>query len=422
MTPSLSQAVSPPIPAPDPGDQASVREHNLGLVSRCIFEQTQPITRTQIAHRTGLTRATVTRLVDELIDARFVEVLEPVRLRGQGRPARPVIPASRTLAGIGLEVNIDRMAGIALDLRGEEITRFEIDAPVKGADPESVMRQLCEFAALMVNGLKAGGIETTAATLAIPGVISDQKGKLLIAPNLGWHDVPIHDILQAKLGVRCNIPVFAANDANVHAAAVAYSAPGRLRPLNTFLYVAGGAGIGGAVVIEGTTMKGVGGRAGEIGHTCVDMNGPECFCGSTGCLECYVSTEGLLARVGLDPQTSSITDFLEALNLGDLRAKSALDDATNALAVALANATTLLDVPTIVLGTTLATLLPYMEPHLSEMVRQRSLAGEDMDLQIIASPRSNGLPVSCLAGALLSLQAPIENPAEWIATHPPASH
>src|SRR5690606_27433529 len=87
--------------------QSAMREHNLGLVLEQIVDATEPVSRADLAVGTGLTRATVSALVDLLVSARMVDELEPVARRTAGRPAVPLVPARGTIVGIGLEANVD---------------------------------------------------------------------------------------------------------------------------------------------------------------------------------------------------------------------------------------------------------------------------------------------------------------------------
>ena len=91
--------------------QHTLREYNLALVSQALFDAPSPRSRADIAATTGLTRATVSVLVDQLIEARLVRELPPVTPMRAGRPAVPITPAERTVVGLGLEVNVDYLGG-----------------------------------------------------------------------------------------------------------------------------------------------------------------------------------------------------------------------------------------------------------------------------------------------------------------------
>ena len=187
-----------------------------------------------------------------------------------------------------------------------------------------------------------------------PGVGNDSlaalKGKPLLigaggrvqhAPNLpGWTDVPVGAELTGLLG----IPVVqVTNEADLAALAALrfgpFGAAGPGRPGPTFLFVSGGIGVGAGIVLDGRLFRGVGGRAGELGHVVVEPDGRRCRCGGRGCLEQAAGQEALLRATG----TATVDDLLA-------RPAAAIDPTARALGVALAGAVHLLDVRTVILG------------------------------------------------------------------------
>ena len=101
-----------------PARQASLREHNLGMVlDRIVNTPTAP-SRADISATTGLTRATVSALADRLLEAGLIAELAPLNSQRAGRPAVPLVPARRSLMAIGLEVNVDYLGGRIIDLTG----------------------------------------------------------------------------------------------------------------------------------------------------------------------------------------------------------------------------------------------------------------------------------------------------------------
>src|SRR5690625_1849989 len=87
--------------------QETLREHNISIVLDRIVNAPEPVSRARVAAETGLTRGTVSALVDRLIEARLVTELDPVAASGAGRPAVPLVPARRTVVALGLELNVD---------------------------------------------------------------------------------------------------------------------------------------------------------------------------------------------------------------------------------------------------------------------------------------------------------------------------
>ena len=116
------------------------------------------------------------------------------------------------------------------------------------------------------------------------GLVDPETGVNVLAPNLGWRDVPLRDIFSRRLG----LPVFVDN--NVRAMALAEAMFGAGRGVNTLAFVYGRVGVGAGFVVGGEVYRGSKAGAGEIGHTTlIPAGGTPCRCGNTGCLETLIS-------------------------------------------------------------------------------------------------------------------------------------
>jgi predicted NBD/HSP70 family sugar kinase len=260
------------------------RGHNRSLVLQTLYLAGQQ-SRADIARETGLTRVTISDLVAELI----VEGL--VLEMGQREDARPGKPATllelNSLAFQIVGVDLSEFAifrGAVLDLRGTIISRAEVALESStGADATqkvvSLVESLVGQATLPILGIGVGS----------PGVV-DLDGVVLSAPNLGWADVPLQQILAERFG----LPVLVINDAN--AAALAEHSFGAAD--GDLMLVKVGHGVGAGLLLNGSTLYGSRFAAGEIGHVVVGTDGgAECVCGKRGCLETWLSTPRLDAAL-----------------------------------------------------------------------------------------------------------------------------
>ncbi|SNT05610.1 Sugar kinase of the NBD/HSP70 family, may contain an N-terminal HTH domain [Geodermatophilus pulveris] len=368
--------------------QSTLRSSNLALVLRTVCAD-GPLSRADVAARTGTTRATAARLVDELVAGGLVDEGErPARPR-RGRPATPLLPGAR-VGALGLQVDAGLLAARVLDLRGRVVAEHVEDDDLVGSDPAGTLDRLGVLAAGLLAGLPAG-LHLAGAGLALPGLVDGDL--LLRAPNLGWTDVPAPDLLAAHLpgGLR---PV-PGNEADLAARTVADTAPGRPGRTRDFLYLSGQIGIGGAAVLGGRVLTGSAGWAGEVGHVCVDPTGPACRCGSTGCLEQYAGRHALLAAAGLAPGTP-LAEVVA--RIGEPRVGRALDAAADALGVALAGVLNVLDLPVVVLGGHLAALADVLRPRLEELLCRRVLSARWRRPAVLAVP---GAPAAGATGAAL---------------------
>jgi predicted NBD/HSP70 family sugar kinase len=386
--------------------QASLREHNLTLVLRQILESTSPPSRADIAAATSLTRATVSVLVDRLLQVKLIRELEPHAPQRVGRPAIPLAAASGTIAAIGIEVNIDYLGVCALDLSGELVAERMIVGDFRDSDPRLVLARVAVLVADVVTDLQVGGIRVVGACVALPGLVDSRQGPLRHAPNLGWRDLDVSSILREH-PVFHALPLRLANEANLAARAEA-TADG---DAETFLYVSGDIGIGAALVLNGEVYRGRHGWSGEIGHTVVDPHGPLCSCGSAGCLERFAGKDALMLGAGLSPD-EPIGLLLDAAARRDERALQSIADAGRALGVAIANFVNLVDVDHVVLGGIYAALAPYLFDAVVEQLRSRVLSAPWASVTVRAA--TVGSRAAMIGGAQAILRRLISDPASWV--------
>jgi glucokinase len=209
------------------------------------------------------------------------------------------------------------------------------------------------------------------------GLVDHERGTVHASPNLPtWHDVQLARALGDALG----LPVTVENDAN--AAAYAEYAVGAARGARNAVMLTLGTGIGGGIILGGRLYRGSHGDAGEVGHTVVSLNGPECPCGSTGCLERLVNAESIVERAralleegrpsrlaGAGPLTAKVIG--DAARAGDAAATEAVAAAGRVLGVGLANIVQLLDPDVIVVGGGVAEIgEPLLGPAREEFERR----------------------------------------------------
>ncbi|MFI1566189.1 ROK family protein [Streptomyces sp. NPDC020490] len=234
--------------------------------------------------------------------------------------------------------------------------------------PDAVVEGILGFAAaLREHGVEHLGEPALAAGVAVPGVVDEAHGTAVYAANLGWRDVPLRDLLGARLGV----PVALGHD--VRTGGLAEGRIGAGEGADRFLFVPLGTGIAGAIGIAGGVEAGAHGTAGEIGHIVVRPGGARCPCGQRGCLERYASAaavgEAWAAACGR--ADADAADCAAAVAAGDPDAVRVWRHAVDALADGLVTALTLLDPRTIVIGGGLAEAGETLFAPLREAVRRR---------------------------------------------------
>jgi predicted NBD/HSP70 family sugar kinase len=366
-----------------PAGQQTVRRHNLSLISRAVAEA--PSSRTELARRTGLTKATVSSLVDALLaQGLLVEGAAPsARV---GRPARPVSLNPDGPVALGIEINVDYIAACLLNLPGTERGSRRLRLDNRNRRPAEILVRVVELCTALRDEV---GAPLIGAALAVPGVVgADQV--VLRAPNLpGLTGVELGAQLAAELGLA---ELRVDNEANFGALGWLRSAPG-VGP--DFVYVSGEVGVGAGLVVDGRLFRGTGGFAGELGHVVVDRDGPSCGCGGRGCLEQYAGQDVLLRAAG-QPDPAAL---LAAVVAGESAALKAVAQAGAALGVGLASLLNVLDLPLVVLGGLYAQLFDQLSGPVRAELDRRVLSGPGTALR--PSEPGAAAAVRGAAGAVL---------------------
>ncbi|WP_029069061.1 ROK family protein [Jonesia quinghaiensis] len=402
--------------------QHTLRERNLALVAQEIYSADEPLSRAAIAGRTGLTRATVSSLVDLLVDTQIVAELDPVFSRRAGRPAVPLVPARGTYFGIGLEVNVSYLGGVIHDLTGTPYHRVIIPGDFHGSNPTDVLNQLAHVTTELINAVHTSNDRPTHSTpiiagahLALPGLVDPNNATLRIAPNLRWADLDPVDTSAITTAITNatgqHITVRIGNEANYGALAAKHAAG-----LNTFIYVSGEVGIGSAIILDHTLFLGRRGWSGELGHVTIDPEGPPCSCGSQGCLEQYAGLDAILTAAGLET-ADGITGLTTALHTSDAAATAAVHSAAVALGRALSDYANLLDIHMVVLGGIYADLYPYIVETITQALRSQVLSAPWATFDIL--PGTLGSGAAMVGAAHEAVRDVYTNPSPWISTDAP---
>jgi len=232
---------------------------------------------------------------------------------------------------LGVDIGGTRIKLALVD--GDEIVETRVVETGSEQGPQAVIARV----AALVD--EVGDREPVGVSL--PGVFEPESGAALLLANLpGWEGIDARRELSRAIGA----PVALVNDG--HAFALAESRLGAGRDARDVLCVVCGTGVGGAVVLGGKLHRGVGGRAGEIGHTTVAPDGPLCGCGNRGCLELYAGSRAI-ARAA---DRESFEDTARAAAEGDTIAREAIRDAGRHIGVAVAGIAVVLEPERIVVG------------------------------------------------------------------------
>jgi glucokinase len=210
--------------------------------------------------------------------------------------------------------------------------------PTGSGDPDEVIGRLAAAGARLV----AEHGPVVAAGVGVPGLFDEASGRAVLLPNLppAWAGHEVRGPLAGLLGV----PTVLINDARSFT--LAESRMGAAAGCSTVVCLTLGTGVGGGVVVDGRLRFGPHGRAGELGHQVIDLDGPPCGCGNRGCVEAFVAGAALSRLGGQDsPQA-----VFRAAAAGDERAGAAVEAVVGRLAVGIANLVTVLWPERVVVG------------------------------------------------------------------------
>ena len=391
---------------PDSGaTNQSLRAHNLSLALRHILANPGAINRAGIAAQTGISRATMSRLVDELISSSLVEESEDKLSTGQrGRPTSVLSPTSGKVIALGLQVNVSALGAYLVDLSGTVLAHEYVSGDFSGADPTSTLRKLARIARRVLREGSSAGALFLGSSLALPGLFSADT--LTIAPNLGWRNIPRKELLRPLHDLDVTL---VANEADLAAYAVAYPRPGVPEGPDSFIYVSGEVGIGGGLIVNHQPLSGAHGWSGEIGHICVEPEGAICSCGARGCLETVAGLKALGHAAGVGDNAST-REILQHAGHSS-RAQDAMTHAGHALGQALSAVVNTVDISQVYLGGLVAEIAPYLLPSLHEELATRVLQAPWQTPQIDILPHSEDL--SLRGGAHRVLELTVDDPIHW---------
>lgn len=328
----------------------STKEHNLRLILK-TFYGTEEISRADVARATGLSKATVTDLVSELMEKKLIsESRYAEALVGKPPLLLKITPNGRHL--ICVDLANQEFRGAVVNLRGEFL--YTLNLPREGRVGQEAIELVYQLVSALIE-------KTSAPILGIgigtPGLIDTTHGFVQYAVNMEWRDVPLGEYLFT----RYQLPVHIANDS--HLAALAESQFGQAQPDQNLVVIKLGRGIGAGIVLNGQLYQGDSFGAGEIGHIRVVENGLPCRCGNTGCLETVATSRAIVQRalaLAGDWNLSTLHDIpsdqmtigliFQAYKDGDLLAREIVDASAGALGKTIANLIGILNIQHVIIS------------------------------------------------------------------------
>jgi predicted NBD/HSP70 family sugar kinase len=251
------------------------------------------VSRIELVEMSGLTAASITRVVKSLIESGLVIETGFGDSTGGKRPTLLELNTSARYA-VGIALDDARLTYVATDLGGRIVGRL-VSRGIEKLSPAVVIARVADELATFLRDLQIDVHDVVGVGLAGAGLDIRNHAERASLDAEEWENFAVQEALESASG----LAVMRENDAA--SAALGQFWVGRIPATQDFaaLYMASGFGCG--IVARGSLARGASSNVGEIGHMVVDVNGPDCWCGSRGCLEMLAAPRSVVAKAMLIP-------------------------------------------------------------------------------------------------------------------------
>jgi N-acetylglucosamine repressor len=331
----------------------------------------EPISRAQIAKETKLTPPTVSSIVKELLEEGIIRESSLGESQGGRKPTMLHINLDAFYV-IGVDAGPQRVTSILTDLAGNIIHRADkqLFTPITN---EQFMKILKDAIRETIEASNREKREMVGIGVAMHGVVNVETGTSLIAPNLNLKNIPIKEELEKEFELDIKVE----NDARAMALGESWfggHASASMVAVNI------GHGVGAGLVINEKLYHGDRDIAGEIGHMTIDLHGPRCTCGNTGCLQAFVSGPAIAARAQKEGLTGE--DFAKLAKSGDKEATALLEETGKLIGIGLVNLIHLVNPEKIVLGGGVMKSEKFILPAIKETISSRGLTQDAKETNV----------------------------------------
>ena len=397
-----------------PARRALPREINREIVLNLVRTR-QPLSRADLARLMGIRRGAVSLIVNALIaDGLVFEGATGEAARGR-KPTFLYID-SRKRYVLAVDLRATRTSILVTDLRGDPtvaISSFATDL-----DPQRYVRKLAAHLERVIDDQGSTG-RCEGVGIVIPGMVDRTGSRVAFAPRLGWRDFPLRDALAALV----KAPVYMENSGRACALAQIWSSRTEPAPEGDTAHVSISDGLGVGILIRGELLRGRHNVAGEFGHVPLNVDGPPCACGATGCWEAYVSNLATLSRYfgrEISPRKPipaelahfTVDDLVARARGGDGKAIAALQATAHYLGLGLASVVNTIDPVRVYIGGEIIAAWDLIGPTVRQALALRALApAASTELEILpvpvqSYPRLRGAAALAAAPIFTNAKAP----------------
>lgn len=378
--------------SPTVGSFQLMKSLNRSIILNTIREK-GPISRAEIAKMTKLTPPTVSNIVKELLETQLVIESNQGVSRGGRKPTMLVINA-RNFYLIGLDVGPSDIRIIMTDLNANIVEELETDIP-SDVTNDGLIHLMKTSVYSLLKKRPMDQEHMIGIGVGMHGMVDVEKGVSLFAPNLHLRDIPIKAALEQEFKMLVKVE----NDARAMALGEAWFGNGN--GAESVVCVNVGRGIGAGIIINGKLFHGEHFLGGEIGHMTIDIDGPPCSCGNSGCLQAIAAGPVIsekAARAIAMGRESLLSDLVQgdlnqingekvyqAAKAGDELSKEILTETGRFLGVGLTNLIHTLDPDRIVVGGGVSNSGEFILDPIKKTIEQRALTSSAKKTDIVLS-------------------------------------
>jgi predicted NBD/HSP70 family sugar kinase len=385
-----------------PNNATAMKNQNRLRILRLLRRHTY--SRADLARMTGLTRAAIGVIVDQLLSEKML--LEgSLKGQGVGRPSVSLQYNPRVSYSLGIDISRSGYSLGIVDFSGNVCSQvhnpLNLDLPYQRT-LESMEIELRDLVSFNTPPGAFLGLGITA-----PGPLDVKNGIILSPPNLGsWKNVEITRFFTERLGCL----VLLENNAN--ALALAEKSFGLGREHETFMQLVVDSGIGAGLILNGELTKGATGFGNEFGHISMTPDGPYCSCGNRGCFELYASIPNLVSAVQRNnPELNTWERIVSLAKSGHLAAKNAIELEADYLAGLIVTAVNILDLQVVVICGEIGSTAEGLRLRISEKVNSRVISRGSRKVSILESHIEASPPV--LSSANLVVEHLLRGPGPF---------
>jgi predicted NBD/HSP70 family sugar kinase len=378
-----------------------VRKVNRSLVLK-EFYFNSPVSRLDVSRTTHLSPATVTNIVNELLESNIL-VEEGLVESSGGRPSTLLKVNPHLGYFLGIELGEEHLNAELFDIYFSPVTKYQATISQNSISPEEIVDEIMSAVSSIIESQNLESSDILGVGIGVPGIVDTRSGLFVFAPNWGWENVNLADKLKEKLPIPFYI------DNGNKAMGIAEMLFGYGRESKNYAVMMIGKGVGGAIIQDGALIRGETNVAGEFGHMTMDVEGPACRCGSQGCLETLVGARGLiehfnqLSGSNYSVNFDSVDTLIQDYENGSETATIVIDQALRYLGAAIANIINIENPERIIIGGPLGlklgkTGLEKIRNHVQKYVLPGSVELKNI---LVSELTTNAVPMGAASLALI---------------------